>query len=369
MSTTHLDPKEKPFRALFGDDDVKIQLVKAQRTLKSLLSEVEIEIERAKAENLLNVLEIFLENHEEIDRNTQVNVGFLSHPIRRELDSFSAEPTPEKIDELYCTFFRFVVEFDLSVSGNLASGLRKFIEFADENRTNFSERQQAQIKYARTGMPIAILKTLLNDPALGRVKDTKAYSTAVDAKFSEWEKIIQEKQNSVDALKANLDKYESAYNFIGLYDAFKNLSIEKTKQLSWLKIFTIVFGALALVPVIAGAAFVHSPLFKETVFGYLTTAIPVFSITLILIYYFRILLRSVDSYRSQILQLELRKALCQFIQSYATYAKTMRKDDPSLLDKFESIVFSGIFSSDEKTPSTFDGVDQLANLVKAVRSK
>jgi len=369
MSTANVEVEKNPFRPLFSDEDVKVQLLGAQRTLKHFQLTIQSEIEKSKIENLLNVLNIFFENSELIDRNTQVNISLISHPIRRELDSLSAEPTLEKIDELYCAIFRFVLEFDLSISGSLSSELRSFIDFADEKFSNFSERQQAQIKYARTGMPITILKALLNDSTLGRIKDTKEYSAAVDAKLSEWEETIKKKQAAVDALKSNLDKYESAYNFVGLYDAFKILSAEKTKQLFWLKTFTIIFGALALAPVLAGAAFAHSSLFKETLFGYISTAIPVFSVTLILIYYFRILLRSVDSCRSQILQLELRKALCQFIQSYATYAKTMRKDDASLLDKFESVVFSGIVASDEKMPSTFDGVDQLANLFKAVRSK
>lgn len=68
--------------------------------------------------------------------------------------------------------------------------------------------------------------------------------------------------------------------------------------------------------------------------------------------------------QTQIMQLDLRLSLCQFIQSYAEYAKEIKTNDKDALDKFENLIFSSILSSDEKIPSTFDGLEQLNSLIK-----
>jgi hypothetical protein len=46
----------------------------------------------------------------------------------------------------------------------------------------------------------------------------------------------------------------------------------------------------------------------------------------------------------------------------------MKKKDAGSLDKFESIVFSGIVTEDGSLPSTFDGMDQIGKLIKAAKS-
>ncbi|MDI2145510.1 hypothetical protein KBJ94_26055 [Pseudomonas sp. ITA] len=84
-------------------------------------------------------------------------------------------------------------------------------------------------------------------------------------------------------------------------------------------------------------------------------------------YFFRVVLAQFRSVKAQVLQLDLRIALCQFVQSYAEYSKKIRKDDPGALSKFEAIVFSSLVSESEGIPSTFDGAEQLANLIKSIR--
>ena len=99
------------------------------------------------------------------------------------------------------------------------------------------------------------------------------------------------------------------------------------------------------------------------------TALFSLSLTVLLVYFFRISVRSTDSCKAQLLQVELRKTLCRFIQNYATYSKDIKEKNPDSLSKFESLIFSGIVSNEEKLPSTFDGIDQVANFVKAMRAK
>ncbi len=100
----------------------------------------------------------------------------------------------------------------------------------------------------------------------------------------------------------------------------------------------------------------------------LLTLVPLLSIEVILIYFFRIVLHHYKSVKTQIMQIELRQTLCQFIQSYADYSKKIKKDDPSALEKFENLIFSGILSESDKLPSTFDGIEQLGTIFKSVKN-
>jgi hypothetical protein len=59
--------------------------------------------------------------------------------------------------------------------------------------------------------------------------------------------------------------------------------------------------------------------------------------------------------------------LCEFIQSYADYSANIKKQDSSALEKFENLIFSGVVSEPEKLPSTYDGLDQLADFIKSIK--
>lgn len=85
-------------------------------------------------------------------------------------------------------------------------------------------------------------------------------------------------------------------------------------------------------------------------------------------YYFRVVLINHISLRTQIMQIELRKSLCQFIQSYSDYSSEIRKNNPEALSKFEDVVFSNIMLSDDKIPSTFDGIEQIASLINSLKN-
>ena len=96
------------------------------------------------------------------------------------------------------------------------------------------------------------------------------------------------------------------------------------------------------------------------------------SLELILIYFFRIILSNYKSVKAQIIQIELRQTLCGFIQGYADFRKDLKetaKENGNPLEKFENLIFSGIITESDKLPSTFDGMEQLGGLIKAVKTK
>ncbi|MGC4062247.1 MAG: hypothetical protein QM749_15930 [Aquabacterium sp.] len=99
----------------------------------------------------------------------------------------------------------------------------------------------------------------------------------------------------------------------------------------------------------------------------LAASTPIAAIELLFIYFFRVILSNYHSIRKQMLQIELRKSLCEFIQSYADYAKGIKEKDKTALEKFENLIFSGIVMDDQNLPSTFDGLEQIAKLIEAAK--
>ena len=126
---------------------------------------------------------------------------------------------------------------------------------------------------------------------------------------------LAEREVRVEALKASLEKYENAFNFVGLFQGFDELSKEKTKEkkgtLFWLK----CFGFLSTVPLIAEMVvlYLNRTDLSDVKHALLLSIIPTVSLVAVFIYYFRILLYNYKATKSQLLQIELRKTLCRFI--------------------------------------------------------
>ena len=97
--------------------------------------------------------------------------------------------------------------------------------------------------------------------------------------------------------------------------------------------------------------------------------VPFTLLVFLLLYFFKIVLQTMRSIQSQLLQLDLRLTLCRFIQGYADSASELKKKHPDGFDKFESIIFSPLVTSDDKIPHTFEGLDQLSSVVNIIKSK
>lgn len=167
-------------------------------------------------------------------------------------------------------------------------------------------------------------------------------------------------------LGVKLDEYKNAFNFVGLYEGFDTLSKFKNKQKLNSFRFSIFLGLLLVVVPSFSIYFYY--LNSEYHLG---MALSVLSLELILIYFFRVVLNRLNALNTEIIQIELRKSLCQFIQDYAVYAKEIRVledgKETNILEKFESIIFSNIVSSSDKVPSTFDGLEQLSSFLKELK--
>lgn len=197
----------------------------------------------------------------------------------------------------------------------------------------------------------------------------------LEEKIASFETSLNEKKEKVDQLAKTLEKQETGYNFVGLSRGFvKLLSRKRCASYLLLGLMLIIALALIALPIsiikerFLGEVNVH------IVLGYLQVEriaweqmLPIFALEFVLIYFFRVVLNRYNAIQTQIMQLELRQSLCQFIQSYAKYSKEIKKNNGISLEKFENLIFSNILSNDNNMPGTFDGIDTITKFVKDIK--
>jgi hypothetical protein len=321
-----------------------------------------------KKTRLQEVLQIILQNAQKFDEECPINIKWIGRSISDGLKKVASNAKGE-VDTLYSLIYRCVVELDLSMRSDLSPELQMFQNYCREHRASFSIDAQQNFAFAEQAMPIAILKRLVNSDDIEKLRDTKTFATQVDQRVSAWEQSLQTREERVQEVAGELRKYEQAFNFVGFYHGFDELSRKKARELWALRIAILLLALVALVPLAVEGAFVYAHIddIDAVKWGLVATGLPVLSLTVILLYFFRLAIRSADGVKSQLLQVELRKTLCRFIQSYADYVKRFKAEGGESLGKFESVIFSGIVANDEKIPATFDGLDQLSKLLTAVK--
>lgn len=211
-------------------------------------------------------------------------------------------------------------------------------------------------------------KTKLANSTLGEID---SYADTITERINKFNNELTEKEQTVNSLKETLDKQETAFNFVGLYDGFNKLLKTKILESRILLGSLVTMGIIMIVPLLC-TIFGWLPeniLKDEEAISHLLKLVPLISLEVLLIYFFRVILQNYKSVKAQILQIELRQTLCQFIQNYADYSKDIKKDDPTVLEKFENLIFSGIISDAENLPSTFDGMDQIGKLFSTLKGK
>jgi hypothetical protein len=325
----------------------------------------------SKAQLLRDILGIIKANGAEFDEKCATNIGWIGSQLEGNAQVLAKTPSDDKALDLFIAFvYRFIVEFDLSNINDLSMELGSFLDFVRTNRFIFAEDAQRIMNYADHAMPIAIMKNLLGMDVLSNIRNVEKYAGDVEGKFSKWDKDLDDREERADQIKASLETYTTGFNFVGLYDGFNSLTTEKTDELKKLRDAQIFMGSLAIAPTLVelGVIVCNLANFDGIKYALLASAVPAISLTVLLVYFFRLSVRSVDSCKSQLLQLELRKTLCRFVQNYVEYVGKLKPEERESIAKFETVVFSGIVATDEKIPATFDGLEQLTKLLKVARS-
>ena len=320
---------------------------------------------------LRQIIQILLSNAEKFDECCQVNIKWIGSAFISSAENYkpdSKDAKTQRID-LFTSAYRFLCELEFTMPESLSLELRGVKNFVDENLDSFEGNAKRQLIFANYVMPAAVAREMLHHPDIVSIREFNASQKSAPSLKTQWDKEIDAKRAVVDSLKDQLSGLETGFNFVGLVDGFRRLSEKKALEKRFAYRCLLAIGALVLAPIIAEGAFIIFNI--ETLDKYKASLLfavpPAVALELILIYFFRVVLVHFRSIKAQLLQIELRTALCQFIQSYSSYAAQIKEKNSSALEKFESLIFSGLISSEENLPSTFDGTDQLAKIISGLR--
>lgn len=182
-------------------------------------------------------------------------------------------------------------------------------------------------------------------------------------------KNLDEIENKIETIEAYDKKIKGIldnYNFAGLHNGFAKMYEEKLAEKTNNLLSMAVLGAVAIFLAVILAYTSYSLTLTEAAIELkLMTLIPILGIEILVVYFFRLTHVEYRSINSQTLQIKLRMTLCQFIQSYASYSKEIGEQS---LEKFENIIFSGIVSDPQNIPSTYDGLDQIGQLISKIKN-
>jgi len=324
------------------------------------------------AHALLQVIELMISNAARFDEYCPANIEWIGDHFMRELREFAGLPAdkrPPVVSSVFTSAFRFLCELEFTQPADPSFEVRQIGNFVDENIEMFTGTDRQQLTFARYAMPVQLAKKLLNDPSIAefrRFAETVSQATKLKA---DWDSELMQRENIVKALKEGLKDATSSYNFVGLVDGFRNLAKGKIveRRISFWSLIGLAAIMIGLLVVQISYVFTHIESIEAKNGMLLYTLPTIGALEVILVYFFRVVLTQFRSVKAQVLQLDLRIALCQFIQSYAEYAAKVKKDDPNALSRFESVVFSSLMPDNETIPSTFDGTEKLASLIKSIR--
>src|SRR5690606_35665077 len=133
------------------------------------------------------------------------------------------------------------------------------------------------------------------------------------SKIDTWNNEFKSKKSDVEILKNKLDTYQTAFNFVGLYQGFSSLLKKKIDELDNLQVQYFFIGLIILAIPILELVWVFDNLDKIDSTKAVFIVFPTLTLLFVLFWFFRIVLHNIKSVKSQIMQIELRMSLCQFI--------------------------------------------------------
>ncbi|MGR4121918.1 hypothetical protein K8Q22_27275 [Klebsiella pneumoniae] len=166
-----------------------------------------------------------------------------------------------------------------------------------------------------------------------------------------------------------LKQYKSEYNFVLLSKAFSNLL--KTKKAEYVTNHrsVIIFSSwLIATPLFALLNHIYNFFPVEFNLNSLFYYLPILSLELLFFYFMLLYYIEGKAIKAQLLQIEQRLSLCEFIHDYVETKNNSGAEKESW-SLFEKLIFSPIQVSSENIPSLLDGASSIAELAGKVLSK
>ncbi|WP_416757421.1 hypothetical protein ACNI65_14205 [Roseateles sp. So40a] len=353
---------------LFSDQKNKAALER----VSSILSEKDSHGSPSFIPYLRTILRFMISAPIEFDKYSPINSKWIGKAFIDAVREFKQTTgTEEDLADIFTMAYRFLSELQFSMPEDLTIELRQVISFAQDNLNEFSSQHQRQLIYASFIMPASIARELLHHPHIESIRSFNENQDSAAKLKQQWDDEIASKEKRVEALRTELSGLETGFNFVGLVHGFKNLVDQKKAEQRFAFWCLVALGIAVTTPLLFELWLIvsHQTNFSNYKDFFIYAVPPAIAMELILIYFFRVVLLHFRSVKAQLLQLEFRATLCQFIQSYATYSSEIKKTNNVALEKFESLVFSGLLSNEDKLPATFDGADQIVKLFKSARNQ
>lgn len=298
------------------------------------------------------------------DSQCAFNIANIGEKFIEEVRGFSFE-SRAGVEITFSCCYRFLMEYQITSPDEGADELRTVLYNTDYGSLNLTPSVASQIRYAGHQMVVGVIKSYLHHPEMVDLKELPALLKKARTEQDQFKKDYTQRKVKVDELKGALDNYQDAFNFVGLHKGFGELKERKEKEKERGVFLMGVLVVLMLLPFIV--KFLNILFADGLVVVSLDSYVLLVGFELLLMYFFRIVLHNFKSVQAQLLQVDLRMTLCQFIQSYTKYAKEIKSGDADLLLRFEQVVFSGIVNSDDAIPSSFDGLDQLSKIISSFK--
>lgn len=321
--------------------------------------------------NLLQVtIEDIIKNPEHYDKNCTTTIDKFGKDIISNLPETHHERSTRVEGLIFIVIHRMLCEIDFSLRFNSTPKVDSSFNIVNENIDSFPQDLKSRLIYNRYSFPYDIIKRILNSEEGKNILEFKRNTEKFEEISKRSNQEIEEHLEKIEQQKLTLEKYEQAFNFVGLHEGFNNLhktkSKEKNYSLTGMFILCIIMFSILACELWYGQT--RSEADTANITNLILIVMPLVAIEILLIYLFRVVLANYQSIKKQLLQIELRMTLCQFIQSYTEYANEMKAADKASLEKFENLIFSGIVMDDQQLPSTFDGIEQISKMMSALKS-
>ena len=288
------------------------------------------------------------------------------------IDIFQSETALQEIlENAYAIIFSYIQEYRFKKFHDKNGILESYVNVGLWNFDKFKYARD-KINHASNILPFDIIRDQYSKSSLNFLEENKANVANFIQILQNWDHTFKEKHLAVQSLEEKLEEQKRTYDFVLLNKGFKQLYDQKNQELAKAKeTYSFVAAVMFVLPLIEFFTFIGLLFyFKSQMPAYIWyLSIPFITMILIIFYLVRVSLQEKRSIQSQMMQLELRMALCQFIHNYADDSETLHKKNKAGFEKFENIIFSPIVASDDKIPSTFDGMEQLAKLFSEFKGK
>lgn len=225
-----------------------------------------------------------------------------------------------------------------------------------------------RLRYLWFEIPKNVFTVHLNQHLDSKVLETVDKLQTNDT-FIEERRIASESlKKDIKNIEKSLEKQKNEYNFVGLSSGFSKLREKKETELktekSTYRNLVIAIILIIFIKTIGSLIYLWSKTSISPVF--IVVTVTTIFLLFILLYFFRISLLNIKSIKSQILQIDLRLTLCQFIHNYETDTAKLRNEDmKESFNKFESVIFAPLVATEEQMPATFDGLEQLTGILSS----